>query len=99
MRTLVWVLTAAILGVWSLVAWAAYALLGVGGNAVSANADLIPGSPELVEFASWLAVFGTDVGEWLIAAVWAVVSLIVLGLGFIASRLIPRATQALAKPE
>jgi hypothetical protein len=44
----------------------------------------------LIEWASWLASAGTGVGEWLVIAVWAFVSLILLAIGFVATQLVPR---------
>ena len=90
MKTLIWIVTAAVIGVWSLLAWIAHGLVGVAGNLVAGNADIIPADPELVAWASWLAAAGTDVGAWLIVAIWAVVSLVLLGLGFAAQALAPR---------
>jgi hypothetical protein len=51
---------------------------------------MMPLEPELVAWASWLAAAGTDVGTWLVVAIWAIVSLLLLGLGFAASALAPR---------
>ena len=45
--------------------------------------------------ASWLASAGTGVGEWLVVAVWAIVSLILLAVGFVAAKLAPRFRQVL----
>ena len=57
---------------------------------MASNADLIPADPLLVEWASWLAASGTGVGEWLVVILWAFVSLVLLALGFAATRLVPR---------
>ena len=90
MKTLIWIVTAAAIGVWSLLAWIAHGLIGVAGGLAAGNADIIPADPMLVEWASWLAMAGTGVGEWLVVAIWAVVSLVLLGLGFAAGALAPR---------
>lgn len=90
MKTLIWIVTAAAMALWSLVAWITHGLVGVAGQLVASNADLIPADPLLVEWASWLAASGTGVGEWLVVAVWAFVSLVMLALGFVATRLVPR---------
>jgi hypothetical protein len=90
MKTLIWIVTAALIGVWSLLAWIAHGLVGVAGNLVAGNADIIPADPELVAWASWLTAAGTDVGGWLIVAIWAMVSLALLGLGLAANALAPR---------
>ena len=90
MRALIWTATGVVVALWSLVAWLTHGLVGVAGNLVATNADIIPADPLLVEWASWLASAGTGVGEWLVVAVWALVSLIILALGFVVTRLAPR---------
>ncbi|MFO1122753.1 MAG: hypothetical protein U1F47_10590 [Hyphomicrobiales bacterium] len=93
MRNLVWIATAAVIALWSGAAWLLHAAIGLGGSLAATHADLIPATPELVEWASWLALFGTGVGEWLVIAIWAVVSATLLTLGFVATRLMPRLTR------
>jgi hypothetical protein len=90
MKTIIWIITAAVIGLWSLVAWFAHGLVGVAGSLISANADIVPVDPLLVEWASWLASAGTGIGEWLVVIVWAVVSLVLLAAGFAVTRLLPR---------
>jgi len=88
--TRVWVLTITLLALWSLVAWITHGLVGVAGGLVSSNADIIPADPLFIEWASWLASAGTGVGEWLVVAVWGLVSLVLLALGFVATKLVPK---------
>jgi hypothetical protein len=90
MKTLIWAATAAVIALWSLVAWIAHGLVSVAGNLVASNADLIPADPLLVEWASWFASAGTGIGEWLVVALWAIVSAVLLALGFVATKLVPR---------
>lgn len=90
MKTLIWTATAILLGLWSLVAWITHGLVSVAGNLVATNADIIPADPLLVEWASWLAAAGTGVGEWLVIIIWALVSAVLLAVGFVATRLVPR---------
>jgi hypothetical protein len=91
MKTLIWLLTAAVAGVWSLLCWGAHALIGYGGNLAAGNANVVPYlPPEMIELASWLAVIGTNVGEWLVVAVWLIGMAIVLALGGIAAKLLGR---------
>lgn len=92
MKTLIWAATALLLGLWSLLAWITHGLVGVAGSLVANNADIIPADPLLIEWASWLASAGTGVGEWLVVALWAFVSLILVALGFVATKLVPRLT-------
>ncbi|MFN0192644.1 MAG: hypothetical protein ACKVP5_11860 [Aestuariivirga sp.] len=89
MRKLIWFLTIAVVVVWSGLAWLVHAAIGVGGNFAASNADIVPLDPETVEWISWLASFGTGVGEWLVLAVWAVVAAVVLAIGAIFARLLP----------
>lgn len=90
MKTLIWSATAVLILLWSLVAWLTHGLVGLAGGLVAGNADIIPADPLLIEWASWLASAGTGVGEWLVVALWALVSLVLLGLGFVATKLVPR---------
>lgn len=90
MKTLVWILTGTLVALWSLVAWITHGLVGVAGGLVASNADLIPADPLFVEWASWLASAGTGVGEWLVVVVWGFVSLVLLAVGFVITRLLPR---------
>ena len=89
MKTLIWTITAVLLGLWSLLAWVTHGLVGVAGSLVAGNADIIPADPMLIEWASWLASAGTGVGEWLVVALWGFVSLILLALAFVATKLLP----------
>ena len=91
MKTLVWFLTAAVAGVWSLLCWGAHVLIGAGGTLVARNVDVVPYlPPEIVEVSSWLALVGTSVGEWLVVAIWVIGVLSVLGVGAIVSRFLGR---------
>ena len=95
MKKLIWIATAIVVGLWSLLAWITHGLVSVAGNLVANNADLLPADPLLIEWASWLASAGTGVGEWLVVAVWAFVSLILLAMGLVATKLVPRFRQGL----
>ena len=92
MKTLVWSFTILALALWSLVAWITHGLVGVAGGLIAGNADILPADPLLVEWASWLASAGTGIGEWLVVTVWGFVSLVLLALGFVATKLAPRLT-------
>ena len=89
MKTVIWIATALVLGLWSLLAWITHGLVGVAGSLVASNADIIPADPLLIEWASWLASAGTGVGEWLVVALWALISLVMLALAFVATKLLP----------
>lgn len=95
MKTLIWLATAALAAVWSLICWGAHVLIGYGGSLAARNADIVPyAPPELIELASWLAVAGTHVGEWLVVAVWAIGMAILLGLAAVGRRLLGRRSDA-----
>ena len=89
MQKLVFIVTVTALLVWSGVAWLAHTLIRLGGQAVANNADVMPADPEFVELASWLAVFGTGVGEWIVIIVWAAVAAVILALGFVVKWILP----------
>lgn len=89
MQKLVFIVTVTALLVWSGVAWLAYTLIRIGGQSVASNADVLPADPEFVELASWLAVFGTGVGEWIVIIVWAAVAAVILALGFVVKWILP----------
>jgi hypothetical protein len=90
MKKLIWLATFAGIAVWSLIAWAAHGLVGIAGNLASSNSDILPVPPEWIEFASWIALAGSSVGEWLVIVIWGVVSLGIAGLGFMGARLAGR---------
>ena len=52
MRLVITLFAAVILGLWTLVAWAAAALVEVAGTAAATNADVLPVPPEWVVFLS-----------------------------------------------
>ena len=89
MKKLLWPIVGFGIAIWSGLAWAAHSLIGWGGQIVSSNADIVTPHAETVEWLSWLAIFGSGVGEWLIIGVWAIGVLIALALGFAGSRLLP----------
>lgn len=88
MGKLVWILTWTVIAIWSAFAWIAHSLIGVGGGLIANNADLVPSSPEVVEWTSWLVTVGTSVGEWAVIGIWAVVSLLMYIVGFVAARIL-----------
>jgi hypothetical protein len=90
MRGLIWLISVAVFAVWSFVAWGAWALVGTAGRVASQNADVVPGSPELVEWISWLAGTGADVGAWLVIAVWALGSIAIFALTGLANTIVAR---------
>ena len=98
MQKLIFIVTVTALMVWSGVAWLAYTLIRLAGQAVASNADVLPADPEFVEVASWLAVFGTGLGEWIVIIVWAVAAAVILALGFVAKWILPGILQNRGAP-
>jgi hypothetical protein len=90
MRKLVWALIGVGLVIWSALAWLAYGIIHWGGNVASGNMDQISVDPESVELLSWLAVFGTDLAQWIIIGVWGLGVVVAVGLGFLGQKLMPR---------
>lgn len=88
MKGLIWFISVVVFALWSFVAWGAWALVGVAGRVASQNADVVPGSPELVEWVSWLAGAGADVGAWLVIGVWGLGALTILALTALANKLL-----------
>jgi hypothetical protein len=90
MKKLVWLIVAVAIAIWSGLAWAAHSLIGWGGTVANNNADIVTQNPEAVEWLSWLALFGSDVGSWLVIGVWGFGVLLALLIGFAGTRLFPR---------
>jgi hypothetical protein len=90
MKKLLWPIVGFAIVVWSGLAWLAYRLVSWGGHLASTNADIVTPHAETVEWLSWLAMFGSGVGEWLVLGVWAIGTFIALAIGFAGSRLFPK---------
>jgi hypothetical protein len=90
MKRLLWPIVGFAIVVWSGLAWLVYSLVGWGGQLASSNADIVTPHPETVEWLSWLAIFGTGVGEWLVMGVWAVGTFVAIAIGFLGGRLFPK---------
>lgn len=90
MRTLIWCGTLLVTGLWSLLAWALHGMVGLAGSALESGAGLIPLDPLLGDWAEWIASAGTGIGEWLVVALWAIGALVLLVLGFVATRFATR---------
>jgi hypothetical protein len=90
MRKILWPIVVLGIVVWSALAWIANAVIQWGGNIASSNVDQVPVDPETVEMFSWLAIFGTDVLQWMVIAVWGLGVVIALALGFLGQKLLPQ---------
>jgi hypothetical protein len=86
----IWILAWIAVALWSLFAWGAYALVDVFGDAAVRNADVVTGHPEAVEFLGWALATLRSLGLAAVVVVWGLVSLIVLGIGALLSRLFGR---------
>jgi hypothetical protein len=97
MKKAVWAVIGLGLMIWSALAWFVHSLVGWGGALASGNADIVTPHAETVEWLSWLALFGTDVGQWIVIAVWVLGVLLALVLGFAGNRILPRLGSSIQK--
>lgn len=77
MGALAWIVLVISLVLWSLLALAVNGLLDWVGNLLMPHADLFTGHPETVAWIGWGIQLASDLGGWLVAAIWG---LGVLGL-------------------
>ena len=77
MGALAWLALVITLVLWSLLALAANGLLEWAGNILMPHADLLTGHPETVAWIGRAIQLASDLGGWLVAAIWG---LGVLGL-------------------
>ncbi len=88
MRMLVWSVVGVLLVLWSLLAWGAHALVGAGGEVLISGSEMLPGELLPVEPSqvSWLAglLDGlAGLGQGIVWVVWALVAVLLLGLGLL----------------
>jgi hypothetical protein len=88
MRISVWVAAIIALFVWSLLAWGGHALLDWSSDWAAANADKISPVPEVVEWVSWSFRSLGYASEIVVVIVWAIGSLLIVGLAGLVSRLL-----------
>jgi hypothetical protein len=86
MTRLAWALAWTAVAVWSLLAWAAYGLVGLFGGLLARGADLVSSDPGTVEAVFNGLSFLRDAGLGVVAVLWAVVSLAILAVPFVLSR-------------
>jgi hypothetical protein len=85
-KKIVWAVIGIGILLWSALAWLVHSLVGWGGSLASGNADVLTPHPETVEWLSWLAQFGTNVGEWIVIAIWGLGVALALLIGTFSSR-------------
>jgi len=83
---LAWALAWTAVAFWSLLAWAAYGLVGFFGGLLARGAELVSSDPGTVEFVFNSLSFLRDAGLGVVTVVWAVVSLAILAVPFVLSR-------------
>ncbi|PZN95251.1 MAG: hypothetical protein DCF30_19205 [Hyphomicrobiales bacterium] len=86
MRSSVWVAAIAALVVWSLLGWGGHALLDWSSDWAAANADKISPVPEVVEWVSWSFRSLGYASEIVVLIVWAIGSILIIGLAGLISR-------------
>ncbi|WP_293865759.1 hypothetical protein [uncultured Alsobacter sp.] len=77
MKVVIWLLAAAVFGLWSLFSWGAHSLIGWAGQTGARNADWLTGHPETVEWLSWGAATFGSLGEGVVVVTWAIGSLVI----------------------
>lgn len=86
MRLLIWSFATVAVALWSLVAWAGHGLLDWSSDWAAANADQVSSVPEIVEWLSWALRSIGNASEIIVVIVWALGSILIIGLAGIASR-------------
>jgi hypothetical protein len=86
MKLAIWLVAIAGIVVWSFVAWAGHGILNWSSNWAAANADQVSSVPEIVEWLSWALRGIGNASEIIIVIVWALGSILIIGLAGIASR-------------
>lgn len=87
MRNIVWVIAWVCVGLWSAVAALGYWLLNALTGFAANNADKVGGDAETIELVNWLALFLQNVGEIAAVILWAVISLAILAIAWVISKL------------
>lgn len=86
MRLAIWIFATVAVAFWSLVAWAGHGLLDWTSDWAAANADQVSSVPETVEWLSWAVRSIGNASEIIVVIVWALVSILIMGLAGIADR-------------
>jgi hypothetical protein len=86
MRLLIWSIATVAVALWSLVAWAGHGLLDWSSDWAAANADQVSSVPEIVELLSWALRSIGNASEIIVVIVWALGSILIIGLAGIANR-------------
>jgi hypothetical protein len=99
MRRLIWIVAWLVVAAWSLVAWGSYGLVGLFGDVAVRNADILTGHPETVEFLSWALATLRSLGLFAVVAVWAVVSLLILGAAAVLAKVLGAGAHRTTRPD
>lgn len=94
MKSLIWVIAWLCVGLWTAVAALGYWVIGAVTGFAANNADKVGGDAETVELLNWLALTLQGIGEIAAVILWAVISLAVLGIAWVITKLIGRSPQA-----
>lgn len=90
MRRLLWLVAWFAFGIWSLLAWGVYGVVKLFGGLAARNADAFSQDPKTVEWLSWAFNALAGLGLAAVLLVWGLVSLAILGVPWILSRLAGR---------
>lgn len=94
MKSAVWVIAWLCVGLWSAVAALGYWLLNALTGFAANNADMVSGNAETVELVNWAALLFRDFGEIAVLVVWVVISLLILAIAWLITRLTGGTPQA-----
>ncbi|WP_210485135.1 hypothetical protein [Microvirga antarctica] len=80
MTRLIWIFASLGVAIWTLVAWGVYGLIGLFGDLLARNADVVTSHPGTVEWLSWGLSAIRNVGLAAVVFVWGLVSLLILAV-------------------
>ena len=80
MTRVLWFFALTVVGLWTLLAWGVYGLIGFFGDTAARNADVVTSHPAIVEWLSWGVSALRNVGLAAVLLVWGVVSAAILAV-------------------
>jgi hypothetical protein len=88
-RKFIWVIAWLCVGLWSALVALGYWLIDVLTGFAANNADKVGGDAETAEFINWFALLLQNIGGIAAVILWAVISLAILAIAWIITRLAP----------
>ncbi|QIG51975.1 hypothetical protein G5V57_32300 [Nordella sp. HKS 07] len=87
MKNIVWIIAWLCVGLWSAVAAVGYWLINALTGFAANNADKVGGTAETVELLNWVVLLLQNVGEIAAIIIWAVISLAILAVAWVITKL------------